>query len=170
MRWNNFSGERVLHVAGGLHKDSFIRPTLRHAGSALAIDTPEERRDAVVVALADLFERMMMAPRATDPHSEKHLSRIVDVTIEVANLGIPLCRRIRTHVACRRDNPPHKTVVRHVGRDRTANPAVKRNRPGNAGRLAAAFVPQNVGPLHRKLIGIARVVEQPLDELHSFCR
>ena len=132
VRRDDVSSERVLHVASWLHEDRLVRSPLRDTGSTFAIDSTKERRQAVVVFLADLLEGMMMAAGTANPHAEEHLSCVVHIAVQVTHLGIPLGRRVHADVPRRRDHAADKLVVRHVFRNCVPNPAVKRNRAGDA--------------------------------------
>ena len=64
----------------------------RHA-RRLAPTGAEERGEAVVVLLAPLLERMMMALRALQAHAEKELRHVLDLLRAFLHLAIPRDRR-----------------------------------------------------------------------------
>ncbi len=164
---DDFSGQWMFHVTGWLQKDRFIGSPFCNASSAFSIDAAKERGDAVIVFLADLFERMMMASRAANSHSEKQLCGVVDVTVEITNLRVPLSRRIHADVSGCRHDSSDEVVVRNVFGNGVTDPAMKGDRARNSRLLASPFVSQNIGPFLSEVISVARIVEQPLDKLLS---
>ncbi len=65
----------------------------------LAADLREERREAVVVLLAPLLERMVMAAGTLNPQAEEQLGRVFDLLVDVLHLAIPGDRRVLADLA-----------------------------------------------------------------------
>ena len=67
----------------GLTEDAF----LVGLQATLATDLAEERRQAVIVLLAPLFIRMVVALGALDPQTQKELRHILDLIVRVSHLA-----------------------------------------------------------------------------------
>ena len=79
----------------------------------------------VVVVLAPLLVRMMMALGTVDPRAEEQLGRVVGLVRQVADRAIPDHRRVLIDRPLGGDDVAHELVVRHVRGEGVADPGVE---------------------------------------------
>ena len=125
-----------------------------------AADLREERREAVVVVLAPLLERMMVALRALQPHAEEELRGVFELLLRLLHLAIPGDRRVLRDVAATRrgssrTNWSYGLFVSRLSRIHRVEGEV-------AARVLgfAAFVAQQRAPLVGEVVGVVRAREQ----------
>ena len=102
-----------------------------------------------------------------NPQPEEQLSDILSLRDRRRDLSEPVGSRCRPSVSARRQNRPHKLVVRHVGRHRVADEFVKRLRDvGSA--LSVLLIAEHGDPLVGKQVGVVSGSQQSVDELIPF--
>ena len=165
----------------GLHREPVLLIALRR-DRALRIDDflarlrtrfarhlREERAEAVVIVLAPLLIRMMMALRALQPQTEEQLRRVLHLRVGRLHLTIPSHRRIFRDVTRRREHFADELIIRLVAHEAVANPRVERIRAAHI-RLGlaihvAALIPQQRTPHVREIIRVITTRQQRVNPL-----
>ena len=141
--------EGLLAEASGLEGDVVL--LVRHRGCAalgedkflaglragLAADLAEERAEAVVVRLAPLLIRMVVALGALEAQTEEELRGVFELVLRGLHLAIPSDGRVFGDVAGRGEDFARELVVRFVAREAVANPRVEGERAAHI-RFGAA--------------------------------
>ena len=77
----------------------------------LAANTAEEGLVAIVVLLAPALERVMMTPRALDPHPEEQLGGVFDLLLGFVYRPLPADSRVASNVTgCGNDVPDYLVI------------------------------------------------------------
>ncbi len=164
-------------VAGGANRDHRFAAEQTEFLAVLRTDTRKERCHAVVVTLAVLLERMMVALRALQPHAQKQLRRRFGqrrrIRIDAKEIGwtIGIDRTLCRHQFA------NELIVRLVGAKRFLDPVVQRPHPLFAKRVAV--VANQVRPFQCPVGGVLIVerverrvtgqTQQSIDKMHLVC-
>ncbi len=148
---------RMPHVARRSHDHDRLAAEQAELLAVLGADAGEERGEAVVVVLAVLLERMMVALGALQPHAEEELGRRLGQLRRIVGDAVVVGRAARVDRALGRDQLADELVERLVGAERLLDPVVH----GPHALLAqlVAGVADQVGPLERPAGGVLVVVD-----------
>ena len=111
----------------------------------------------------------MMTLGTRHPHPQKQLSHVFHLSSGSLDLAIPCDRRMSLRVTGRRQHAAHKLIVGHVFPKRTPNPRMEFVCVWNVGAVAS-LIAQHRGPFVREVIGIARTIDQAIDQAIPLCR
>ena len=125
-------------------------PLFANLRARLALHAREEGREAVVVLLAPLFERMVMAAGTLDSQAQEQLGRVFDLLVAVLHFAIPGHRRVLADFAGRGQQLPHDLVVGNVGVQAVANPVVEDARAAGVGSRCGACSAESNSTCWRK--------------------
>ena len=136
------------------------------AGQGLFRQSREHPGQRPVIVLAPAFRRMVVAFRALDPHTEKHLADRPGRDLRRAERLVQRGRSLGGRGTFCGDNLSHHRIVRAVLGKLPADPAGHRHRPLRGHGILVHL--QNVRPFHRPKVGIFRTLQQAVDQSGAF--
>ena len=142
--------------------------SLRLFAQNLVVDPAEDGGPVVIVVLRPAVVRMVVAAGTLQPHAEEQPGRRLAAGERVAIGPIEIGRRIVVRAAAGGDQLADELVERLAGGDRVANPGVERIDALRIEHLL--FVPQQVRPLQRPVLGELRPGQQTRRSAGPACR
>ena len=136
----------------------------------LAPDLAEERGEAVVVLLAPLLERMMMALRALHAHAEEELRHVLELLLRLLHALIPSDRRVRHDRRRSRRASRARSGRRACSPSRLSRIQAWKAKFAVMSRWSLALVAQQRGPFVGEVVGVVRAGEQRLDHAVALVR
>lgn len=129
----------------------------------------EERREAVIIALAPFLEGMMVTLGALEANAEEELGGVFHLLVELVDLAIPGNRRVVRNVAGSGQNGADKIIVGQILPHAFANPIVEGVGASFFG-VARSFVAQQGAPFVGEQRAVARVFKEGVNPLGALVR
>ena len=145
-----------------------VQPVAPDVVDLLAGDVAEEGRQAEVIVLRPDIERVIVAARALQANSQKHLAHALGGGHRVAVGAVKARGRVFPGRAQAGDDPPHQRIQRRIASDLVAQPALED--PGALLAHRFFFVAQQVSPLECPEVGKLGPLDQAIDQLAHVSR
>ena len=129
----------------------------------------EERREAIVILLTPLFERMVVTLCALQADAGKKLRHILELLLRFLHRTVPRDRGIRRYTPGSGDQFPNPLGVRRPLPQLLAKPGVKTDGATRRGSLLA-FVAQKRTPCVGEIIGVVVTGEKTIDRRIALVR
>ena len=146
---------RALIVNG---EDALVPHLVVAVDDVLAADPAEERGHAVVVVLAPLLKRMMVAAGTLNSQTQEQLGNVFDLLVRLVDFSIPGDRGIIVGISRRGQDFSHKLVIRLVLIKTGPDPLVEAVSRCQL-IVAPLFVPQHQVPFIREVIRVSGGIE-----------